>query len=195
MLRQALLGSLVFGALAALAGLVWTAFEFPFAIVLPAAVGWYAVVRPHFGARRALFAGAVGGVTFTAVLMFGMFLAITDGAPVAITGWLAAMLAAVVAGALTGEVIGGVRASLPVAAFSAIGMLLATFAAAVFRDIAPDAAQTEGLVQYGYFAVSQGVIGAFVGAAAGAGVFWVARNVRARGASDAGAAPGTPRPA
>lgn len=195
MLRSASLGALVFGLTAALAGFVWTAFEFPFAIVVPAFAGWYAVVRPRFGTRKAVFAGLAGGFTFTILFLFGMFLAISDGSPIAITGWLAAVLAAVVAGALTGEVVGGAKAALPIAAFSALGMILATMAAAVLRDVAPAATQIEGVAQYAYFALAQGVIGVLVGAAVGAGVHWVGEHAPVAESTDAGLTPGRPTPA
>lgn len=176
MVRNASLGALVFGVLGAAAGYIWTAFEFPFAIILPAFAGWYAVVRPDFGNRKALYSALVGGVAFTGVLLVGMFLAITDGSPVPITGSLAAILAAVVAGALTGMVFGGTRAALPIAAFSAVGMSIAVLAAGILRGLTPEAANVPGFTQYAYFALAMGVIGGFVGAAVGAGVSWVRRQ-------------------
>ncbi len=45
MLRNTLIGAVVFGVLGAAAAYIWTAFEFPFVIIAPAFVGWYAVVR------------------------------------------------------------------------------------------------------------------------------------------------------
>lgn len=195
MLRNAARGALVFGIVSAVAGFLWTAFEFPFAILLPAFLGWYAVARPDFGPRKALLAGVVGGLTFTALFILGLFLAISDGAPVAITGWLAAVLAALVAGSLTGTVLGGSRASLPVAAFSAMGMLLATVVAGFMRDLAPDSTQVPGLAQSAYFAAAQGLIGVFVGASVGAGVSWVRRHVGTLLPEDAGFTRHRPHPA
>lgn len=177
MLRNALRGALAFGLSAGLAGYIWTAFEFPFAVLLPAAIGWYVIVRHDFGAGKAWAAAGAGGVTFTGVLIVGMFLAISDGSPVAITGWLASVLAAVVAGAITGFVIAGWRASGPLAAFAAVGMGVAVMVGVVLRELQPVAAQSPGMVQALTFAIAMGLIGAVVGASVGAGVTWVRRFV------------------
>lgn len=174
MLRNVIVGAVVVGVTAALAGYVWTAYEFPFAIVLPAALGWYAVSRGSFGGRRAMWAAVVGGVTFTGVLLVGMFFAITDGSPVAVTGWLAAVLAAILAGALTGTVLDARRGPVLVAAYSGAGMVLATVAVALLRSVAPAGTDQPGLAQYAYFALAQGVVGVLVGAAMGAGVSSIA---------------------
>lgn len=177
MLRNATIGALVFGLSAAIAGWVWTAFEFPFVILVPAFLGWHAVVRPEFGNRKAFKVAAVGGVTFTAVFLVGMSLAMGDGSPITVTGWLVAVIAAVVAGALTGAMLDGVRGALPVASLSAAGMSAATVVVGLLRDLTPAAAQVPGAQQYAYFALGQGISGLLVGAAVGIGVVWVRRHV------------------
>jgi hypothetical protein len=173
MLRNTLIGAAVFGVLGASAAYIWTAFEFPFAIVVPAFVGWYVVVRAEYGSRKGLIAGLVGGVGFTVVFMLALFFALTDGSPIALTGWMSAVLAASVAGALTGWVLGGVRPAMTVAGFSAIGMLVAVTVAGLMRMVAPSAVDVEGAVQYAYFALSMGVVSTILGAASGAAVSWV----------------------
>lgn len=181
MIRNAVLGVLAFGVTAAAAGWVWTAFEFPFAIMLPAVVGWFVVVRARYDGRKALTAALVGGIAFTAVFIGGLFLAITDGSPVPMAGWLAAVLSASGAGAITGWVIGRTQGAGIMAAFTAVGMLAAVLAAAVLQSAAPGSVQVAGSAQSAYVALQMGVIGALVGAAAGAGVAYVAD--RAAGAT------------
>jgi len=122
MIRNSLIGMAVFGLLAGAAGYIWTAFEFPFAILIPAAAGWYAVVRTDFGNRTALWAALAGGVTFTGAFLVAAFFALTDGSPIALSAWMGAILAAAVAGAATGWLLDGVRGSLAVAAFSGGGV-------------------------------------------------------------------------
>lgn len=173
MIKSAVLGGLAFGITAAIAGYVWTAFEFPFVIVVPAVVGWFVVVRARHELRTALTAALVGGIAFTALFIGGLFLAITDGSPVPMVGWLAAVLAAAVAGAITGWVIGRARGAGVIAAFTAAGMLAAVVAAALLQGVAPEAVQVADPAQYAYVALQMGVIGALVGAAAGAGVAYV----------------------
>jgi len=181
MLRNTVLGVLVFGVVAAVAGFVWTAFEFPFAILLPAFAGWYAVTRTEYDNPKALVTGATGGVSFTAVFMLGVFFALTDGSPFALTAWMAAALAAGVAGALTGAVLGGVRGAMALAVFSAAGMLAATIVAGLMRTIAPASVDVAGMTQYLYFAATIGLVGGIVGGFIGAGVAWFKAHV-----SDAG---------
>jgi len=173
MLRNALTGSVVFGLSAAAAGYVWTAFEFPFVIVIPAIVGSYFVTRA-FGRRKALIAGAVGGVAFTVAFLFAVFLALTDGSPVALSAWASATLAAALAGAAMGAVLRGVRGSVVMAAFSASGMLGATLVMGLVRALAPASVDVAGPAQYLYVAVALGLVGAVVGAALGAGAAWLA---------------------
>jgi hypothetical protein len=165
-------GVLAFGVVAAIAGYVWTAFEFPFAILLPAFVGWYAVTRLHYDNRKSLITGLVGGVSFTALFMLGVFFALTDGSPIALTAWASAALAAAAAGALTGAVLGKSKGALTLAVFSAAGMLVATIAAGLMRTVAPASVDVAGLAQSLYFAATMGIIGALVGGFIGAGVSW-----------------------
>jgi len=181
MIRNSLIGMAVFGLLAGAAGYIWTAFEFPFAILIPAAAGWYAVVRTDFGNRTALWAALAGGVTFTGAFLVAAFFALTDGSPIALSAWMGAILAAAVAGAATGWLLDGVRGSLAVAAFSAVGMLAATIVAGAMRTLAPAGVDVAGATQYAYFALTLGLVGAFMGAAAGAGTSWVARHRHAHG--------------
>lgn len=176
MLRNTLVGAAAFGLSAAVAGYVWTAFEFPFAIIVPAILGWYVVARLHYPSRRALEAALLGGTTFTAAFLLAVFFALTDGSPVALAPWMAAMLAAIVAGAVTGAFLGGWRGSRVIAAFAGGGMLLATVMAGVLRTVAPDAVDVAGQTQYLYIAGVLGIIGAIVGAATGAGVAWLTRR-------------------
>jgi len=183
MLRNSLTGLLVFGLLSAAAGYVWTAFEFPFAILIPAAVGWYAVVRSDFGSRKAWWAAFVGGVSFTAAFMVAVFFALTDGSPIALTAWMSATLAAAIAGAATGWLLDGGRGALAVAGFSAAGMLVATVVAGVMRAVAPASIDVAGPAQVAYFALVLGLVGGVVGAAVGAGTSWLASHRSAHGES------------
>ncbi len=173
MLRNTLIGAAVFGVLGAAAAYIWTAFEFPFAILIPAFVGWYAVTRGEFGSRKAWISGLVGGISFTAVFMVALFMALTEGSGIALTAWMSAVLAASVAGALTGWVLGGMRSALTVAVFSAVGMLIAVMVAGALRAVAPAAIDVEGVAQFTYFALTMGLVSTIVGAAAGASVWWV----------------------
>jgi len=177
------MGMATFGLLAVAAGYVWTAFEFPFAIIVPAAVGWYVVVRSDFGNSTALWAALIGGVSFTVAFMFALFLALTDGSPVALTAWMSAVLAAAVAGATTGWLLDGSRGSLTVAGFSALGMLAATVVMGFLRSVAPVSVDVAGPTQYAYFALAIGMVGALVGAAVGAGASWVASHRDSRRSS------------
>lgn len=173
MLRNALTGSVIFGLSAAAAGYVWAAFEFPFVIVVPAAVGSYFVSRA-FGRNKALVAGVVGGVAFTVAFLFAVFLALTDGSPFALSAWASATLAAALAGAAMGAVLHGVRGSVVMAAFSASGMLGATIVMGLVRTLAPPSVDVAGPAQHLYVAVALGLVGAVVGAALGTGAAWLA---------------------
>lgn len=173
MLRNALTGSVVFGLSAAAAGYAWTAFEFPFVIVIPAIVG-SCVVSRAFGRRKALVAGAVGGVAFTIAFLFAVFFALTDGSPVALSAWASATLAATLAGATMGAVLRGVRGSVIMAAFSASGMLGATIVMGLVRSMAPASVDVAGPTQNLYVALALGLVGVVVGAALGAGTAWLA---------------------
>lgn len=170
MTRNALLGALAFGLTAAAAGYVWVAFEFPFAIVVPAIVGWAAVTLRYRDLRSTLIAATVGGIAFTALFIGGLFLAIADGSPVQVAGWLVAVIAAAAAGGVVGAVLGGMQGARVLAIHSGIGMAAAVIVAGVLREIGPAAADMPGAAQSAYAAVSLGLIAALVGAAAGAGV-------------------------
>lgn len=176
MTRKTMLGAGVFGLLSAVAGYVWVAFEFPFAVLLPAAVGWYVVTRSEETPRTAFTAALVGGVSFTAVLLVGMFLAITDGSPLPINGAIAALAAAAAAGALTGWVLDRGHGALVMAVSSTAGMAVAVAVSAVLRQLAPASTETPGLAQSGWAAMSLGLVGAFVGAAVGFGVAWISQR-------------------
>ncbi|MHB9003048.1 MAG: hypothetical protein ACYC6C_03160 [Coriobacteriia bacterium] len=173
LLRNTLIGAAAFGLAAAAAGYIWTAFEFPFVIIVPAVLGWYLVARMHYVQRTALWAALLGGATFTAAFMVAVFFALTDGSPVAPTPWMAATFAAIAAGAVTGALLGGWRGSRVIALFAGVGMLLATAMTGVLRAVAPESVDVAGQTQYLYFASVLGVVGAIVGAAAGAGVAWL----------------------
>jgi len=188
MTRNVIVGALAFGLTGALSGYVWTSFEFPFAILLVAAVGWYVVVRPVYGPSAAWRAALVGGVTFTAAFLGAVFLALTDGSPVALSAWLAAALAAGVAGALTGLVLEKVRGALVVGVFSAGGMLVGTALAGALRAVAPASIDVAGPAQAAYFAAVIGAVAAITGAAIGAGVSWLRSHGSVRpGARSVGA--------
>jgi hypothetical protein len=174
MTRNGLLGALAFGVQAAIAGYIWTAYEFPFAILLPAAIGWFVVSQPHYGSRKALWAALVGGVTFLAAFLVAVFFALTDGSPIALSAWLSAVLAAAAAGAATGWVLGRSRGALAIAGFSAVSMLVATAAVGLMRAVAPATVDVAGPTQFAYFALTIGLVGAIVGAGVGAGVAWLA---------------------
>ena len=167
MMRNAAIGALFFGLFGALTGYVWTAFEFPFVILLPAFIGWFAVTLPGFGIRKSLWAALVGGVSFTAVFFVAIFFALTDGSPVALSAWMAATVAAAIAGALTGAVVAGKRGATVMAGFSAVGMLVATAVVGLVRAVAPNAIDTPGTAQFVYAALILGIVGTIVGTAAG----------------------------
>lgn len=172
-ISNALVGSMAFGVPALIAGYVWIALEFPFAIVAPAAIGWYVVSRRAYGGRTAAWAALFGGVTFTLTFIVAVFLALTDGSPFAPTAWLSATLAAGAAGAVTGWLLGRVRGALAIALFSAAGMFAAAMLAGLMRSVAPSSVDVEGFAQTAYFSIVQGLIGAIVGAAVGGGVAWL----------------------
>jgi hypothetical protein len=194
MLRNSSIGLVTFGLLAAIAGYAWTAYEFPFAILLPAVVGFYAVVRSGFGNRTALWAALVGGVTFAAAFIVALFFALTDGSPFALTAWMSATLAAAAAGATTGWLLDRTHGSITLAAYSAAGMLVATLLAGLIRSLAPGSVDAEGPTQFAYVALMLGVVGGVLGVALGAGVAWLEVHHGARGVS-AGARPGMPHQA
>lgn len=181
MLRTTFIGAAVFGASAAVAGYLWTAFEFPFVIVVPAALGWYAVVRYGFSASRAPMAALTGGVTFTVALLVAMFFALTDGSPLPLGPAAAAILAAAFAGVISGWVLDGRRGSLVMAAASALGMAAASALLGAVRALTPAVAQSPGPAQYGYAAVAMGLVGLVVGAAIGAGVHRLAVTAQRTG--------------
>lgn len=176
LLRNSLIGLLAFGLSAAVAGYVWTTFEFPFVIVVPAALGWYAVVFTEYGRRKAMLAALVGGATFTIAFLVAMFFALTDGSPIALTAWMSATLAAALAGAVTGLLVDGWRGVITIAAFSALGMLVATIVSGALRTLAPSAVDVVGPAQSAYFAMQIGLVGGIVGAAVGAGTSWLAAH-------------------
>lgn len=173
MMRRSLLGALAFGVSAAASGYLWTAFEFPFALVLAGIVGWAAVSWQPYGPRKAALAAAVGGVSFTAAFLVGIFFAISDGSPFALPSWLGAALAAAVAGALTGAVLEGRKGALALAGFSAAGMFVGEVLAGALRAVAPASVDVAGPVQYAYFALAIGIVGMATGALIGAGVGWL----------------------
>lgn len=189
MTKRTLIGAAAFGLTSALAGYIWVVFEFPFAIALPGVVGWYAVVRPGFGSRKALWAGLVGGVTFTIVLMLSFFFALTDGSPVALPAWAGGVLAAAAAGALTGLLLDRVHGALAMAGFSAAGMLAAVVIAALLRAVAPGSVDLEGAAQSAYFTLVIGLIGAALGAAIGAGAAWLEEHLAGTHAASPHVAP------
>lgn len=170
MLRKSLLGALAFGLSAAAAGYLWTALEFPFALIAAGIVGWMVVTWGPYGPKKAGMAAAVGGVSFTAAFLVGIFFAITDGSPFALPAWLAAALAAAIAGAITGAVLEGRRGALVLASFSAAGMFAGEVLAGILRAFAPASVDVEGPLQYAYFALAIGLVGLATGAAIGAGI-------------------------
>lgn len=176
MIRNALLGLLVFGVTAAVAGFLWVALEFPFAIVVPAAAGWYAVVLADYGKRKASWAALVGGVTFTVAFLVAIFMALSEGSSVALSPWLSAVLAAGAAGAATGWLLGGMKGSIAIAGFSAGGMLVATLAVGAVRPLLSAGVDVAGSAQNAFVAITLGVVGALVGFAAGLGVSWLAAS-------------------
>lgn len=105
---------------------------------------------------------------------------------------MSAVLAAAVAGAITGWVLGGLKPAAVVAAFSAGGMLVAVVAAGLMRQVAPAAIDVAGPAQYGYFALVMGLVAAIVGAAAGAAVSRVKASVVPEPNEGSHATPGQP---
>lgn len=172
MARSALVGAAAFGITGLFAAYVWTLFEFPLVLAIQWMLGWGIVALINHP-RKAGLAAVVGGLTYTGAFFVGMFLAITDGSPLPITGWLAVTLAAAIAGAATGAVLDGYRGATVMAGASASGMLVGTIIAGFFMQLAPDAVNVEGTTQYLYVALTQGVVGAFAGAAIGAAAAWL----------------------
>jgi hypothetical protein len=168
--RSAVTGALVFGVGSFAAGYVWTALEFPFAVVAPWIAGWIVVVWPLYGWRRALLAGVVGGASYTIAWLFFLALAIGDGSPVPLAGWLAPPLGAAVAGALTGALLARGEGARVVAMSSAIGALAGSAGLELLRGLAPPGTDVPGVAQSMWFATAQGLSGAAVGAAIGAAV-------------------------
>jgi len=173
MALSALVGVAAFGLTGLVTAYIWTLFEFPLVLAIQWTLGWGIVALPLFGPKKAGLAAIVGGVSYTAAFFVGMFLAITDGSPLPITGWLAVTIAAGIAGAATGAVLDGYRGALVLAGASAAGMLLGTIIAGTFMQGAPEAVNVEGSTQYLYFALAQGIVGATTGAAIGAAAAWL----------------------
>lgn len=173
MMRTAIIGALVFGAVGAVSGYLWTALEFPFAILLVASAGWYAVVLPEYGSRKAWQAAAVGGLSFTTAFLVAVMFALTDGSPIALAAWMGSALAAALAGALTGALLDRGHGALVMALYSAGGMLVGVALAGLMRAIAPASIDIEGPTQAAYFALVIGIVAAASGAAIGAGVSWL----------------------
>jgi hypothetical protein len=191
MARNALIGTAAFGVTEAVAGYLWTVFEFPFAIVLPGIVGWYAVTRPDFGNRKALWAGMVGGLTFTALMIAAFFFAITDGSPVPLPASVGALIAAAGAGALAGWLLERGHGALAMAGFSAAGMLAAMVLMTLMQLVAPASIDVEGPSQYAYFALNNGLAGAAIGAVLGAGTAWLSTHPVVGKIADRDASPGS----
>lgn len=170
MARIMLIGGAVFGVSAALAGYVWTSFEFPWVIALPAVLGWYVVCRDRFDSATAIKTAVVGGILFTAVLMFSMVLAITDGSPIPLPSWFGPIAAGAVAGAVVGAMLGRARGAGIGAAWTAAGMAVASGVMAVANGFAPAATQQPGVEQARWVAGMMLIVGAFAGVAAGGAV-------------------------
>lgn len=170
MLRTVSIGATATGLAAAVAGYVWVAFEFPFAIVLPAVVGVFVVAAPLYSRGRSVVAALVGGAAFTAAFLMALFMAVTDGSPFALPAWLGAVAAAGIAGAVTGSLLEGFRRSVPLVISSALGMVFAVALAALIRAIAPGAVDTAGAAQNLYVTAVLGLIGVIMGASLGTGV-------------------------
>lgn len=188
MFRNAVIGAIVFGLTAALAGYLWLALEFPWVIVIPAALGWYAVVREPYGQRKALISAAVGGVLFTVVLIMAMYLAISDDVSIALPAWIGPVAAGALAGAIVGAVIGRARGASTVALFAGASMAVAVALAEVARNVQPASVQQEGAAQSLWVAGVLLVVGLVLGAACGAAVV----QVRGTGTADTSAEPSPP---
>lgn len=178
MARSALAGAAAFGLTGLFAAYIWTLFEFPLVLAVQWAIGWGVIALLH-QPRKAGLAAVVGGITYTIAFFTGMFLAITDGSPLPITGWLAVTLAAGIAGAATGALLDRYRGAVVMAGASAVGMLVGTVIAGTLMQGVPDAADVAGPTQYLYFALVQGIVGAVTGAAIGAAAAWLS-EARAR---------------
>lgn len=170
MARTALIGALVFGVSSAIAGFLWVGLEFPWAVLVPAALGWFAVVKPHYGQRKALVAAAVGGVLFTIVFITAMFVVIADGSQVYLPAWVGPTLAAAVAGAAVGVLLERIRGMLVTAGYSAVAMAAATAALAFARNMQPATVQQPGVTQTAWAAGMLLIVGLVVGAGVGAAV-------------------------
>lgn len=173
MTRNILVGAAATGVSAFAAGYAWVAFEFPFAILLPAVVGLLAVTLPLFAARRAVLASIIGGLAFLAAFMIALFLALTDGSPLAILPSLGSLLAAAVAGAIAGAILRGRAGALALGAFSAAGMLVGVAIVLFMRTVAPGSIDAPGAAQNLYFATTIGLLGVALGAFVGLGAWWV----------------------
>ncbi len=169
MLRSAAFGALVFGAGGLVAGWLWNVTDVPLFVFIPWALGWLLVTRGPFGWPVAWKAGLVGGTSFTVAFLVALFLAITDGSPLPLAGWMAAGIAGAVAGGLTALVVD--RGSAAVFAIAAgLGMVVGTVVGGLVPSVAPTAANSPGQVQALAFAIQQGVVSAFAGVGIGIAV-------------------------
>jgi len=169
-IKRAGIGFGVFGGLGLVAGYLWTAFEFPFVIMVPAAVGWYVLATPVWGSRKGVWAAILGGFTFTTAFLTAMFFALSDAVGLPFGAGTAAVLAALIAGAATGRVLADWRAAGVLGGFSAGGMVVAVVVSGLLRAVAPGVVDTPGVAQAAYFSVQIGIVSGVVGAAIGLGV-------------------------
>ena len=144
--------------------------ENPKESMVPAILGWYVVCRDRFDSKTALKTAAVGGVLFTIVFMFSMFLALTDGSPIALPSWFGPIVAGAVAGAVVGAMLGKSRGAGIGAVWTAGGMAAAVGAMAIANSFAPAATQQPGATKSLWVAGMLLIVGVFAGAAAGGAV-------------------------
>lgn len=171
MARIVAITAAVTGLASALAGFVWVGLEFPFAILLPAVLGLLAAtLLEGYDPRRAWLASVLGGIGFTVAFLVAVFLALTDGSPLALPAWAGALLAAAVAGAVTGGILEGRRGIVNMSALSAAGMVAGIVIVGLMRYLAPGSVDTAGPAQTLYFTVAIGLVGTVMGAAMGLGV-------------------------
>ena len=156
----------------------------PFAILLPGVLGWYAVTLRGFGNRKAIRAGLIGGLTFTALMMLAFFFALTDGSRFAVPTWAGAVLAAALAGAPTGWLLEKRHGAITAAGAAALGMALAILAAGLLRQSAPPGTGVPGSAQHLFFSQGIGIMGAIIGTCIGAGIGWLAKHPRSESVTE-----------
>lgn len=125
-LRCAVWGALGFGLSGLAAFWVWTAFEFPFTVLLWWFAGFAVLGYLLGGQRLAAVLGGIGGVAYLVAFLVTLFFGLTDGSPLP---FLEGPLSDFLAPALASAAVGGLglkssRAALVLAAAAGIGFMV-----------------------------------------------------------------------